>query len=147
MKLGILIIMAILCVLAWCLVAKMIRFDIDLVMHPEEKKLLKLDDMFANKTVAFLFKCVILGSLALLVIFIGLAKELSLFAMDSPLLLITGFVFFFSLFVLSIIEILYALKMLSKNGFMPVFMMLVAFLFSGGFSAYLLYLLIIGNHM
>lgn len=142
MKIAILLILLLICLLIWVLVAKMIRFNFNLVMHPEEKKLLSLEDIFPNKTVALVFRILTLGSLGLLVFLVFLAKELSLFDIGSPVLLVPGIVFFFLVFALSIIQAGYVFRMIRKNGLMPVFIVITAMAVSGIFTVSLLYLLL-----
>ena len=142
MRIVVLFILLLLCLLIWLLVAKMIKFNFDLIQHPEEKKLLSLEDIFPNKTVSLIFRVLILGSLGLLVFLVFLAKELSLFGIGSPVLIIPGIVFFFLMFALSVIQIGYVFRMIPKNGLMPVFIVITAMAVSGFFTVSLLYLLL-----
>lgn len=140
MRVIVLFVLFLLCILVWYGVYRICRFDIDLVKHPEKKKLLSLEDMFPNKKVAYIFRIFLLGTLGLLVFMIFLSEELSLVANNEPVMVLLAVIFFFMAFLCSLIQLAYTIRMRKVNGWEPVIVMIVAFLTSGGLSIGLLYL-------
>lgn len=139
MRVIVLFVLFLLCILVWYGVYRICRFDMDLVKHPEKKKLLSLEDMFPKKVAGF-FRIFLLGTLGLLVFMIFLSEELSLIANNEPVMVLLAIIFFFMVFLCSLIQLSYTIRMRKVNGWEPVFVMIVAFLTSGGLSIGLFYL-------
>ena len=142
-----LIILAILFLLMWFLAFKMIKFDIDLIVNPENKKLLRLDDAIQNKTLVKIIQSLIIGCLVLLFIVIVFSEHFlnGTIGITNPLIVIPAIILFSILFLFGLQQIRYTLKMISINGLMPVLASVLATLISGGIIFFFLWMFATGR--
>lgn len=142
-----LIILAILFLLMWFLAFKMIKFDIDLIVNPEEKKLLRLDDAIQNKTLVKIIQSLIIGCLVLLFIVIVFSEHFlnGTIGITNPLIVIPAIILFSILFLFGLRQIRYTLKMISINGLMPVLASVLATLISGGIIFFFVWMFATGR--
>lgn len=142
-----LIILAILFLLMWFLAFKMIKFDIDLIVNPENKKLLCLDDAIQNKTLVKIIQSLIIGCLVLLFIVIAFSEHFlnGTIGITNPLIVIPAVILFSILFLFGLRQIRYTLKMISINGLMPVLASVLATLISGGIIFFFLWMFATGR--
>ena len=142
-----LIILAILFLLMWFLAFKMIKFDIDLIVNPEEKKLLRLDDAIQNKTLVKIIQSLIIGCLVLLFIVIVFSEHFlnGTIGITNPLIVIPAIILFPILFLFGLRQIRYTLKMISINGLMPVLASVLATLISGGIIFFFVWMFATGR--